>query len=630
MYKYFIKNIKTKHFCILLLLCFITIKMFGDNNNKLKIDKNSILSFEFLNQNKKDTIFISRYKAAAKKYKEGNYPLALKEALGLLENYKGSSPRNTFLLNELIGNIYNKTKKNEKSISYYKKALFSIQKKDFLDNQIKKDSDSINVLIIKKYLKIGGGYLKLYRKEKTEESFNKANLYRDSAIVYYQKLREFDFLNSKNLKYKAMAYNNLSGIYQYDSIYDKAEEYAKKALSINKELNDKVKLTGSINNLGNIHMHFGNFQKAKETYLEGLTLLEGNESEEAVKVRSRLSYNLAWALRNLKDYKAYDYFEIFYELSYDEQQKETRRLVEEVDAEHQETIEAQKIEMVKEQTKLKKAEESEKLLYFGLIAAFILGILVFTIYNVKLRQKNLQIELSKSDLQQQRQLDKMQREAQRKILNATIDAKEAERKLIAEILHDSVSALLSSANMHLSASKKQLEDNSPIEIDKSQSIILEASNKIRALSHDLVSSVLLKFGLEYAVKDAIKKFGNSELTFEVTTSDIKRYNQEYEIKIFNVIQELLNNIIKHSKAKNAWVTIKHINHQLTIIIEDDGIGFNTESKSISKGIGLNQIEARIHMMKGTLIIDSVKDKGTKIFITVPITERKVKNFLSVV
>ena len=600
----------------------------NNNNSEANIYEIKMLASQLL-LTKQDSVFNTKYKILTKRYKKREFVLALKDALSLIEESENLSIRNRFLLNELVGNIYNKTKKYKSALNFYRTSLKNINEENINEDKFR-NIDSLNLLKSKINLRIGAVFLKLHRLEKTNENFENSSLYRDSSIVYYKKLENINYLNSQGLKYKAMAYNNLSSIYQLDTIYDKAESYAKKAILVHKENNDKENLTHAINSLGNIYMHFGNFQKAKETYLEGLTLLEGNESEDAIKVKGQLSYNLAWALRNLKDYKAYDYFEIFYELNYDEQQKETRRLVEEVDAEHQETIEAQKIEMVKEQTKLKKAEESEKLLYFGLIAAFILGILVFTIYNVKLRQKNLQIELSKSDLQQQRQLDKMQREAQRKILNATIDAKEAERKLIAEILHDSVSALLSSANMHLSASKKQLEDNSPIEIDKSQSIILEASNKIRALSHDLVSSVLLKFGLEYAVKDAIKKFGNSELTFEVTTSDIKRYNQEYEIKIFNVIQELLNNIIKHSKAKNAWVTIKHINHQLTIIIEDDGIGFNTESKSISKGIGLNQIEARIHMMKGTLIIDSVKDKGTKIFITVPITERKVKNFLSVV
>ena len=240
----------------------------------------------------------------------------------------------------------------------------------------------------------------------------------------------------------------------------------------------------------------------------------------------------------------------------------------------------------------------------------------------KLKQKNLRLKLSENELEQQRKLEKLKSDSQAKIINAAIDGKETERKQIAEILHDNVSALLSSANMHLQATQKQFKgDEVPIEIQKSQQIILEASQKIRELSHNLVSSVLLKFGLEYAIKDAAKKYSNSSLRFFTAISNVNRYAQEYEIKIFNIVQELINNILKHSKAEKAYIAMEEEDSMLTIMVKDDGKGFDTNKSK--DGIGLNQIRARVDMLNGSFEIESAKNIGTKIIIKVPVVRNQV-------
>ena len=107
---------------------------------------------------------------------------------------------------------------------------------------------------------------------------------------------------------------------------------------------------------------------------------------------------------------------------------------------------------------------------------------------------------------------------------------------------------MSSANLHLRATQAKFNDNTPEEIDKTQKIIMEASQVIRSLSHTLVSSVLLKFGLEYAIKDMANKYSNSQIEIETNLGVIGRYQQNFEIKTYNIIQEFLNNILKHSKA----------------------------------------------------------------------------------
>jgi len=194
-------------------------------------------------------------------------------------------------------------------------------------------------------------------------------------------------------------------------------------------------------------------------------------------------------------------------------------------------------------------------------------------------------------------------------------------------LHDSVSALLSSANLHLQATKKQYNGSTPLEIVKTQEIIQEASHKVRNLSHNLMSSVLLKFGLSIAIRDIAEKYSNSVLTIDTEIFDLRRYSQNFEIKTYNIIQELINNILKHSKANNALIELKEESNTLFLVISDDGIGFDKTKINLKEGIGINQIDVRIQMMKGKFHIESSANNGTKVTAEIPVIDQLEPNFV---
>ena len=279
-------------------------------------------------------------------------------------------------------------------------------------------------------------------------------------------------------------------------------------------------------------------------------------------------------------------------------------------------------EEIKRQKVLYQKQKAQDLTWIIGISGFsIIVLLIFLLNQYKLRQKNLGLELSKQDLLQQQRLEKIKSESQIKILNATLDGKESERKEIAETLHDSVSALLSSANLHLQACKKQFNGSTPMEVDKSQSIINEASQKIRDLSHTLVSSILLKFGLAFAIKDFAEKYSNSQLQIDIETKYIKRYDQGFEIKLYNIIQEFVNNILKHSNASHASISLIEKNKKIILEIKDNGNGFDNSLIQEKDGLGINQIDARIHMMEGKFIIETSKGKGTCINIELPVCDK---------
>ena len=611
---------KNKNFKIIVIWLIILIPIYTTANNKsfsFKINP-------FLKEN--DSILEKRYSKILKNFTKGEYVTSLKNSFLLLENSnKQKNHKTKHLTLRLIADIFDKTKKQKKSLNYYKLSLKVLQK-EILFKKEKEFNSNNNSLFSEIYLRIGSAFQKIH----LNQAKNKTNKYKDSAITYYEKLENISGLNNDNLKHKAISYSNLSAIYEQDSIFDKAETYALKAIQTHKLRKNKINQANSLNNLGNIYLSSKEFKRAKNIYKKGIELIKHNDSPKSIKVKANLYYNLAWAMRNLKDYKAYDFQELSYEIEDFQREKEIRRIIEEVTVKHKENLAKQRVNLVVAKRKLIEAKEDKTSILFGTLSLLVIIISGGIIYNYKLRQKNLQLKLSENNLIQQQSIEKIKSEAQTKIINATIDGKESERKQIAEILHDNVSALLSSANMHLSATKKQFNDNTPQEIEKTQAIILEASQKVRDLSHNLISSILLKFGLEYALKDIVKKYSNSQLKFNISANNINRYHQDFEIKIFNIIQELTNNILKHSKASVAQIIITQKEQQLSVIVNDNGIGFYTLSPNTKNtGIGLNQIEARVQMMNGKFNIVSEKNKGTNVFINVPIQQQKKFNLSSV-
>jgi two-component system NarL family sensor kinase len=546
-----------------------------------------------------DSTFQKKYAHIVQIYSEENYVKALAKILKLEEDAQVNNKNsNLYFISFLKGDIYNKTKNYARALKYYKKSLIFLKRKNLYDIN---RTDVFTEKWAETCLKIGSSYHRLSKI--------------DSAKYYYNIVENLPDLNNDILKFKAMSFVNLSGIYQQDSIYDLAIKYARKAISIYEKNNSKVNQASALNNLGNIHMDLGEFEVAKEIYNQGISSIKNNQSPKAKRYTENLYYNLAWTMRNLKDYKAYDYQEISYDMRDTIRNKEFRKAIEQITAENN-------VFDVKREEKDKRLRERNTFWVFTIISLIIIISLLYWLSFYKLKQKNLGLKLTQIKLNKEQNIEKLKSEYQTKILNAIIDGKESERKEIAETLHDSVSTLLSSANLHLMAVKARFkEDTVPLEIDKTQKIIKEASLKIRDLSHTLVSSVLLKFGLNFALKDMASKYSNSALHIEIEIDDLRRYHQNFEIKVHNIIQEFVNNILKHSKAQNAFIKLYEENNRICFQIFDDGIGFDKTKIFKKDGLGLNQIDARIQIMDGEFLVESTIGEGTTISVELPIIEK---------
>jgi signal transduction histidine kinase len=586
---------------ILKLLLFLTIYV---QDAKPKKEASNSNGFFISIQGKNNSTLELEFKKAVAYYENRKYVEGLRLALTLYEKIKKDDNTNIrYGLTNLIAKIYRNNKEHKKAILYFKKSLRLLNKNFNYNKELNIENDKYLAEII---FVLGSEYQQL-----------KIN---DSAIFYYEKLAKLNSLDDEILAHIGSSYTNLSAIYQNDTLLSNhhkiAIEFAEKAIAIHKKRNNKLSQASAISNLGSVYLRQRDFERSKKTYLNGIKLIKRDTSSIAIRIKSTLYYNLAWSMRNLKEYEAYDYQEISYEMDDALRNDELKENIKRITGEYN-------VYSVRKEGEFQKQKAQNLTWIIGIGFFSIILLLAFLLIQYKLRQKDLTLQLTKQELFQQQKLEKIRTESQIRILNATLNGKETERKQIAETLHDNVSALLSSANLHLQACKSLFKGSVPIEVDKSQAIIHEASHQIRDLSHSLVSSVLLKFGLSYAIKDMVEKYSNSQLEIFCEIKYIKRYDQDFEIKLFNISQELVNNILKHSEASVAKIILLEKNSKLFLTIQDNGKGFDKLQVSTKDGLGINQINARIHMMKGKFSIETKKDKGTLITIELPVYEREL-------
>ena len=213
---------------------------------------------------------------------------------------------------------------------------------------------------------------------------------------------------------------------------------------------------------------------------------------------------------------------------------------------------------------------------------------------------------------------------QQAISQTILNTQEEERKRIAEALHNSLGQILYGAKLSLSMLdfEKKSTEISNLEIKKIVNDLLEeAIVETKTISFELTPGTLKDFGLETALKDLLnKKFQKTQLKSSLHLIGLKnRIDPDLEITIFRIVQELINNSIKHSHAQNVDLYISKLSDYVYINLTDDGIGFNKELTNDNyKGFGLKNIRNRVMVLNGNFIINTKVNKGTQISIEFPL------------
>jgi two-component system, NarL family, sensor kinase len=224
-------------------------------------------------------------------------------------------------------------------------------------------------------------------------------------------------------------------------------------------------------------------------------------------------------------------------------------------------------------------------------------------------------------IQEQMKRQAMQYEFQQKMLQAELESQETERRRLSADLHDSIGGMLSTIRVGISTMARLLPD--PQSIDQTKKMLDDTITSVRRISRDLMPSTLEKFGLVQALKELCERF---QATSAIRISfheegQVPELDKNRSLMIFRIVQELLNNAIKHSRAEEIKVTLQAAG-ELLVIVQDNGVGFDANAvmndKQSGTGLGLFNIENRARLMGGKITYDRVNPTGSKTSVHIPL------------
>ncbi len=199
-----------------------------------------------------------------------------------------------------------------------------------------------------------------------------------------------------------------------------------------------------------------------------------------------------------------------------------------------------------------------------------------------------------------------------------IEEQEIQWKVIAGELHDSIGQNLSAINIFLQQNIRSSPDTAE-NLQQASDLVIDTIDEVRRISQRLYPKQIERLGLTVSIEAMTARLSAAgEITFATRIDNIDNIlSRENEVQYFRIIQEILNNTLKHSQAKNVNLRIRKSVMFIVTEVEDDGIGFELTNPA-NLGFGLINIEERLRMIKGVIEFNSERGKGTNFKITVPI------------
>lgn len=214
-----------------------------------------------------------------------------------------------------------------------------------------------------------------------------------------------------------------------------------------------------------------------------------------------------------------------------------------------------------------------------------------------------------------------------KATQSLLIGQENEKRRISRDIHDGIGQAISTVRLHLDFTMSKLEDPAIIrELGRVSELISEIATDLRNLSHDLMPSSLVDFGLITAVTNLIRRVNQTQsiyvsLEHDIMDNDVS-YN--YELNIYRIIQELVNNAIKHAACKEVRIRLHLVDENIILSVSDDGKGSTPKQKR--NGIGLYNIKNRLASLNGKFKIETSKHKGFKVVISIPFIKSQALSY----
>lgn len=513
---------------------------------------------------------------------------------------------NIGILQRHIGNSYYFQGKYDKAASAFYKSLESLEK----------------IKISKELAETYNSTAKLFRKtrdlEKSSQFYEKAlgiytslkdsaglaTIYNEYGVVYEykeeMKTAEKYYTQSLNIN-KALknsegicyALNNLSGLFTLQGQYKKAEEYLGQTLTLRKILNDSLALGVTYADFGNTFLVAQNFKNAKLFFDSSISIAKKLNYAEllAASLKGRAEAYEAvgsWqaAVENYKAHK--NISDSIYNI-------ESAAKVEELNTKYETGKQQNKI--LEQQIQIKQ----RNLYLFGLVSLLLL-LSIFA-------QKKYRDYKQKKEKELAEQLVLAQAEK----AEAILAAEDKERFRIASDLHDGVGQMMSSVKMNASAfeaNTKEFSTKNKEQLDNVIELIDLACIEVRNVSHQMMPLQSFDNRLDLALKTMVGRINAELMTVNLYTEGFSN-NEASPAKnmLYRILQELINNAVKHSKASSLDINVVNDADGYTATVEDNGVGFDSSDVEFKSGVGLKNIQSRLDFLNGTIEINSQLGKG---------------------
>ena len=505
-----------------------------------------------------------------------------------------------------------------KAIEYSQKAL-SIYEQN--GNEYGAAACMNNIAVINMDINNNDEALKYFQKvveirKKINDLYNLSGTYVNIASIYVKKHENNEaikhYLKSLELcreigdkEYLASNLNNLCAAYINIKDFENAQKAVDEAYLIRKELNNQSGLISCLKNMADINIKLGKFNVAFEKLNEAFEITKTINSRTDLPSLYSSFANYYEAIGDYKNALEYQKLQFLYndsllnenmidkiselQIKYETDKKET---------ENQKLVQDNKL---KELTlkNIEKSKQNQLLIFINLLI-----IIVLTAFFIYYRNKQ----------KHKHELIKTQSLQEKLRFKAVVDSEEKERTRIAKELHDGLGQLLSSAKLNISSLEDNIVKDDEYLLKNSLKIIDEAVVEVRSISHNLMPTALMNYGLKEAIKELCRRVNDSKkiiIDFNSEKFDIKLI-KETEIILYRIIQEIINNMLKHSKADKINIELTNSQNTLKLYINDNGVGFDKSEISRSKGIGWQNIYSRVSILNGEIIVNSQIGKGTEI------------------
>jgi two-component system, NarL family, sensor kinase len=520
-------------------------------------------------------------------YVQENYYTALNYFFEALNYTEYDAGERIIRINIFITEIYTSLNNLEKATEYAKKNIVMAEKNGSI--KVKDASvyfSFIDICLLKNDLQTAASYLdkmakfipnpeqvllnKAYYQKRGEINYQQQKY--STALTYFQQAYKYAIIGGhKNSITNTLRFLSSTALKLGDT--KAAKDYALQNLALAEEGNTKTAKIDALINLSNYYNTTGNSSKAFELSQQAMQLKDSLLAETNIK-----QINILGAIY-------------------------------ETDKKEKEIIQLQN-EKQKEAIVIKQKSNLNKIFIAAIAGLLVLGYLAYRNF------RNGQQILKQQQSLQQQKITELEKDKQLLTVDAMLKAQEDERSRIAKDLHDGLGSMLSGAKLSFINMKDNmvLTQENILHFERSIAMLDNTIGELRKVAHNLMPEAVVKFGLDEALKDfcnTIQSSSKLTIIYQQFGED-RKLNSAAEVTIYRIVQELVNNALKYSGAKQIIVQLTKNHVKVGVAVEDDGKGFDIKLLDEKKGAGINNIKYRVNYFKGTFDIISSPGNGTSV------------------